>query len=91
MPKTKYTGVYSDANGKFFYQTELGVDKATGERIQCKSRKDQLGQPFATAYAAHKELIRVKHAPFDQLEGNSFVDYRRQILATSANSEYYIA
>ena len=56
MPKTKYTGVYLDANGKFFYQTELGVDKATGERIQCKSRKDQLGQPFATAYAAHKEL-----------------------------------
>lgn len=61
MAKTKYSGVYTDANGKFFYQIEMGVDKATGERIQRKSRKDELGQPFATAYAAHKELIRVKH------------------------------
>ncbi|WP_203650031.1 tyrosine-type recombinase/integrase [Secundilactobacillus yichangensis] len=61
MGKTKYSGVYTDAKGKYFYQIEMGVDRATGERIQRKSRRDAQGQPFATAYAAHKELIRVKH------------------------------
>ncbi|MFD1485264.1 tyrosine-type recombinase/integrase [Lacticaseibacillus baoqingensis] len=95
MPKTKYTGVYSDANGKFFYQTELGVDKATGERIQCKSRKDQLGQPFATAYAAHKELIRVKHEyqlsnglinynlTYDEFMAQTYKPYYRSIVEDS--------
>lgn len=39
MPKTKYVGVYRDKNGKYFYQLELGIDKATGKRIQKKDAK----------------------------------------------------
>lgn len=37
--KTKYTGVYVDDKGNFFYQTELGIDKITGKRIRKKVEK----------------------------------------------------
>ena len=40
MANTKsknYKGVFRDANGKIFYQTELGIDSATGKRIQKKT------------------------------------------------------
>ena len=60
MAKTKYSGVYLDKNGKFFYQLDLGLDKETGKRIQIKSRKDEFGNPFKSALAANKELIRIK-------------------------------
>ena len=61
MPKTRYTGVYIDNNGKFFYQAELGIDKVTGKRIQKKGRKDQNGRPFSSAREAYKELTRIKN------------------------------
>ena len=28
--KTKFPGVYTDKNGKFFIQTEFGIDRVTG-------------------------------------------------------------
>lgn len=61
MPKTRYTGVYIDNKGKFFYQAELGIDKVTGKRIQKKGRKDQQGRPFSSAREAYKELTRLKN------------------------------
>lgn len=72
MAKTKYVGVYSDKNGKFFYQAELGLDKTTGKRIQTKSRKDQFGKPFSSAHEAYKELTRIKN---DYLLSNGFANY----------------
>lgn len=60
MAKTKYTGVYQDKNGKFFYQLDLGIDDQTGKRIQIKSRKDEYGNHFSSALAANKELTRIK-------------------------------
>lgn len=39
MPKTKYSCVYQDSNGNFFYQIELGIDRVTGKRIQKKGEK----------------------------------------------------
>lgn len=61
MPKTRYTGVYVDNKGKYFYQAELGIDKITGKRIQRKGRKDPLGRPFSSAREAYKELTRLKN------------------------------
>ena len=60
MAKTKYIGVYTDNKGRFFYQIDLGLDKATGKRIQLKSRKDQFGNLFTSALSANKELNRIK-------------------------------
>ena len=43
--KTKYHGVYVDNNGKFFYQTEFGLDKITakrGEKIKTELILNQL-------------------------------------------------
>lgn len=58
--KTKYPGVYIDSNGKYFYQTEFGIDKITGKRIRRKGRKDANGKPFSSAFEANKELTRLK-------------------------------
>ena len=58
--KTKYPGVYIDSNGKYFYQTEFGIDKITGKRIRRKGRKDVNGKPFSSAFEANKELTRLK-------------------------------
>lgn len=59
--KTKYTGVYVDDKGNFFYQTELGIDKITGKRIRKKGRKDKNGKQFSSAFEAYKELTRIKN------------------------------
>lgn len=72
MPKTKYVGVYTDNKGKFFYQAELGVDKASGKRIQKKGRKDQFGKVFSSARDAYKELTRLKN---EYLIQNGFANY----------------
>jgi hypothetical protein len=71
--KTKYTGVYKDEKGNFFYQTELGIDKITGKRIRKKGRKDKVGKRFSTAIEAYKELIRVKN---EYLENQGYSNYR---------------
>ena len=72
VPKTKYVGVYRDKNGKYFYQLELGVDKATGKRIQKKGRKDHNGKPFESAREAYKELTRLKN---DFMLQNGYINY----------------
>lgn len=61
MAKTKYTGVYTDEKGSFYYQTELGIDRITGKRIRKKGRKDQSGKPFSSARDAYRELTRIKN------------------------------
>lgn len=32
MAKTKYSGVYVDNNGQFYYEAYLGRDKITGKK-----------------------------------------------------------
>ncbi|MGX5441494.1 hypothetical protein ACWKT4_27805 [Bacillus thuringiensis] len=32
----RYSGVYVDDKGNFFYQTEFGIDRITGKRIRKK-------------------------------------------------------
>lgn len=70
--KTKYSGVYVDNNGKFFYQTEFGLDKITGKRIRRKGRKDKNGIDFKSASEANKELTRIKR---EYYEANGFSNY----------------
>ena len=70
--KTKYHGVYVDNNGKFFYQTEFGLDKITGKRIRKKGRKDKNGIDFKSASEANKELTRIKR---EYYEANGFSNY----------------
>ena len=60
MAKTRYSGVFVDTKGKYFYETELGIDRISGKRIRKKSRKDSNGKPFSTAREAYLELTRVK-------------------------------
>lgn len=71
--KTKYPGVYIDEKGKFFYQTELGIDKITGKRIRKKGRKNLNGKPFNSASEANKELTRIKR---EYHESQGFSNYR---------------
>ena len=71
--KTKYPGVYIDDKGKYFYQTELGIDKITGKRIRKKGRKDINGKPFNSASEANKELTRIKR---EYHESQGFSNYR---------------
>lgn len=73
MPKTKYVGIYRDKNGKYFYQLELGIDKATGKRIQKKGRKDHNGKPFESAREAYKELTRLKN---EYMLKNGYINYK---------------
>ncbi|MGV3312320.1 tyrosine-type recombinase/integrase [Streptococcus suis] len=70
--RTKYTGVYKEGDKKFFYQTELGIDKVTGKRIRVKSRKDQHGRRFTTAADANRELTRIKK---EYHEANGYSHY----------------
>jgi integrase len=65
VSKTKYSGVYKDKNGKYFFQAELGVDLVTGKRIQKKGRKNQFGKPFENAQEAFQELVRLKNEFFE--------------------------
>ena len=60
MAKTKYSGVRTDKQGRFFYETELGTDRISGKRIRKKGRTSQNGKPFSSAYEAYKELTRIK-------------------------------
>ncbi|MBM7601523.1 hypothetical protein JOC34_003948 [Virgibacillus halotolerans] len=73
MAKTKYSGVYQDGKGGFFYNIELGVDKVTGKRIQKKSRKDSNGKRFTSAREANKEATRIKNE-YHMLNG--YANYR---------------
>lgn len=57
--KTKYSGVYRDAKGKYFYNIFLGR-YLNGKQKFKKGRRDALGHPFSSARAAHKEAERVK-------------------------------
>ena len=68
--KTKFPGVYSDKDGKYFLQTEFGRDRVTGKRVRKKSRVDQHGKPFKSASDAYKELTRLKHE-YHQSQGYS--------------------
>lgn len=71
---TKYPGVFKDLkSGYYFYQTEFGVDGATGERIRKKARKDRSGKNFTTASEANKELVRVKR---EYHKVNSYANYK---------------
>ena len=71
--KTKYPGVYVDEKGRFFYQTEFGIDRITGKRIRKKGRKDMNGKPFSSAAEANKELIRLKR---EYHKVNSYANYK---------------
>ena len=71
--KTKYTGVYKDEKGNFFYQTELGIDKITGKRIRKKGRKDKNGILFSSAVEAYRELTRIKN---EYHEAQGYSNYR---------------
>lgn len=70
---TKYAGVYIDDKGKFFYQTELGIDRITGKRIRKKGRKDHRGKEFSSANEAYKELTRIKR---EYHKAQGFSNYR---------------
>lgn len=39
MSKTKYSGVFIDAKGNFYYETELGTDKMSDKRVRKKGRR----------------------------------------------------
>ena len=71
--KTKYPGVYVDEKGRFFYQTEFGIDRITGKRIRKKGRKDMNGKPFSSAAEANKELTRLKR---EYHKVNSYANYK---------------
>lgn len=73
MSNTKYPGVFKEKNGKFRYAVELGVDKVSGKRITKKGRKTSTGEPFTSAYSAHKELVKVKQ---EYLQNNGYANYR---------------
>lgn len=62
----RYRGIYKDKNGKYFYQTELGLDPITGKRISKKGRTNKIGKPFESAKEAYDEMIEVK-AEFNRL------------------------
>lgn len=70
---TKYPGVYIDETGKFFYQSEFGLDRITGKRIRKKGRKDLNGKPFSSASEANKELTRLKR---EYHKVNSYANYK---------------
>lgn len=72
MATTKYKGVFIDKQGKYFYETELGVDRVSGKRIRKKGRKDSLGKPFTTAREAYLELTRIKR---EYHKVNSYSNY----------------
>ena len=59
VTKTKYSDVYKDENGKFFYQVFLGRDEKRRKHFK-KGRKDELNQPFKSAKEAHAEALRIK-------------------------------
>ncbi|MDU3212351.1 tyrosine-type recombinase/integrase [Anaerococcus sp.] len=67
--KTKYPCVYTDKNGKIYYQVELGIDKFTGKRVTKKSRKNKNGKYFKSLREAYNDSIKIK-TEFLQSQGN---------------------
>lgn len=59
VTKTKYSDVYKDEKGKFFYQVFLGRDANRKKHFK-KGRRNQLKQPFKSAREAHIEAQRIK-------------------------------
>lgn len=87
--KTKYPGVYKDLkSGKFFYQIELGTDKATGERIRGKKSKDRFGNIFTSALQAHKEVTRIKRE-YHKVDGYSFYHMKYREFMDTVYIPYY--
>lgn len=96
--KTKYAGVYIDEQGKFFYQTELGIDKITGKRVRKKGRKALNGKVFSSANEAYKELTRIKREyhksqgfsnyrmTYQQFMDNHYIPYYRTTVQDSTYS-----
>lgn len=72
MATTKYTGVFVDRQGKYFYETELGTDRISGKRIRKKGRRNQLGKPFSSAREAYLELTRIKR---EYHKAHSYANY----------------
>lgn len=72
MATTKYAGVFLDKQGKYFYETELGIDRISGKRIRKKGRKDKLGKPFLSAREAYLELTRIKR---EYHKAHSYANY----------------
>ncbi len=72
MATTRYTGVFVDKQGKYFYETELGIDRISGKRIRKKGRKDQLGKPFSSAREAYLEITRIKR---EYHKAHSYANY----------------
>ena len=73
MERTKYSGVYVNSKGQFYYGVELGTDKVTGKRIRKRCRKDKEGNLFNNAADAYKALRKLKRDK--QIE-----DFRDRIL-----------
>jgi site-specific recombinase, phage integrase family len=87
--KTKYPGVYKDLkSGKFFYQIELGIDKATGKRIRRKKSTDRFGNNFSTALQAHKEVTRIKRE-YHKADGYSHYHMKYREFMESLYIPYY--
>lgn len=72
MAKTRYSCVYQDDKGRYYYLIELGTDQVTGKRIQKKGTKDESGKRFASAKAAHKEVTRIKS---EYMRSNGYANY----------------
>lgn len=70
---TKYSGVYTDDKGRFFYQVYLGRDSESGKKITKKARYAENGKPFKTAHDAYVALIKIKN---NYLEYNGKANYR---------------
>lgn len=72
MAKTKYSCVYQDKKGHFYYLVELGLDRVTGKRIQKKGTKNEDGQRLTSARAAYQEVLRLKN---EYMVNNGFENY----------------
>lgn len=72
MAKTKYSCVYQDKKGRFYYLVELGLDRVTGKRIQKKGTKNEDGQRLTSARAAYQEVLRLKN---EYMVNNGFANY----------------
>lgn len=72
MKKTRYTNVYQDSKGNFFYQVFLGRDEHGKQKFK-KGRKDTKGNPFSSARSAYIEAVKIKN---NYLESSGKVIYR---------------
>lgn len=72
MKKTRYTNVYQDSKGNFFYQVFLSRDEHGKQKFK-KGRKDTKGNPFSSARSAYIEAVKIKN---NYLESSGKVIYR---------------